>query len=339
MEGKETFGAFIANRRKELNMTQKEMAEKLFISESAVSKWERGITYPDITLVKDICDALNISESELFASGLDFEKRKKEKLAYKYLRLIKVYKMFFYVAYGIALLSCFICNIAINHKLSWFFIVLTAIMTAASLTLVPILVEKNKLLYTVLSFTVSLILLLFTCCIFTNGHWFVIAVIPYIFSITLLFLPMMLKKLNLPSFLYNNKALVCFAVDTILLFVMLIVLGVEVGGKGYFSIAIPITLISLIYAWALLFFIRYLKFNGFIKAGISLIFSGIFYPVFNKVSQIIIPNSIKTSIFNANLLDWTYDNINENIMVIIFLLCLVLGVIFMAAGIKKCKDR
>lgn len=39
------FGAFIAQMRKERGLTQKELAEKLFISDKAVSKWERGVSH------------------------------------------------------------------------------------------------------------------------------------------------------------------------------------------------------------------------------------------------------------------------------------------------------
>ena len=50
MENKKSFGTFICQRRKELGMTQKEFAQRLFVTDSAVSKWERGLAYPDITL-------------------------------------------------------------------------------------------------------------------------------------------------------------------------------------------------------------------------------------------------------------------------------------------------
>ena len=55
MDGKKTFGAFVLRRRKELGMTQKEFAQRLFVTESAVSKWERGLSYPDITMLRSIC--------------------------------------------------------------------------------------------------------------------------------------------------------------------------------------------------------------------------------------------------------------------------------------------
>lgn len=45
MESKKTFGEYIRERRKELGMTQKEFSEKLYVTESAVSKWERGVSH------------------------------------------------------------------------------------------------------------------------------------------------------------------------------------------------------------------------------------------------------------------------------------------------------
>ena len=42
MENRKSFGEYIMRRRRELGMTQKEFAEKLFVTDSAVSKWERG---------------------------------------------------------------------------------------------------------------------------------------------------------------------------------------------------------------------------------------------------------------------------------------------------------
>ena len=54
MEDKSTLGKFIQTKRKELGLSQKELAKALYVTESAVSKWERGISYPDITMISGI---------------------------------------------------------------------------------------------------------------------------------------------------------------------------------------------------------------------------------------------------------------------------------------------
>ena len=58
-------GALIAQRRKEQNMTQKDLAEKLRVSDRAVSKWERGLNLPNAELFEPLCAELDISILEL----------------------------------------------------------------------------------------------------------------------------------------------------------------------------------------------------------------------------------------------------------------------------------
>lgn len=55
----------ISNRRKELGMTQKELAEKLNITDKAVSKWERGIACPDTATIPKLAQILGVSLEEL----------------------------------------------------------------------------------------------------------------------------------------------------------------------------------------------------------------------------------------------------------------------------------
>lgn len=64
---REHFGRFIADIRKERGMTQQDLAQKLHVTNTAVSKWERGLSYPDLTLLEELSDALGLRISELMA--------------------------------------------------------------------------------------------------------------------------------------------------------------------------------------------------------------------------------------------------------------------------------
>ena len=61
----EKIGKFIAYCRKEKNMTQEELAQKLHLTDKAISKWERGLSFPDITILNPLADVLEINISEL----------------------------------------------------------------------------------------------------------------------------------------------------------------------------------------------------------------------------------------------------------------------------------
>jgi transcriptional regulator with XRE-family HTH domain len=67
MDTKE-FGAFIAQERKACGMTQKELADKINVTDKAVSRWENGHGYPDIETLEDLSGALGISLLELMHS-------------------------------------------------------------------------------------------------------------------------------------------------------------------------------------------------------------------------------------------------------------------------------
>ena len=60
-------GRFIAECRKQKNLTQMQLAQKLNITDKAVSKWERGIAMPDSSIMLELCDILGISVNELLS--------------------------------------------------------------------------------------------------------------------------------------------------------------------------------------------------------------------------------------------------------------------------------
>lgn len=76
---KQQFGSFIADTRKTAGLTQKALAEQLHVTDKAVSKWERALSYPDVTLLEPLAEALGLGVEELMACRrLEASEEKKE---------------------------------------------------------------------------------------------------------------------------------------------------------------------------------------------------------------------------------------------------------------------
>ena len=71
----EKIGNFILNLRKENNMTQQELADKLYVTDKAVSKWETGRGIPDIQTIKNLSVIFNVSEKEILNGERNFKKK------------------------------------------------------------------------------------------------------------------------------------------------------------------------------------------------------------------------------------------------------------------------
>lgn len=113
-------GKLIAKCRKEKNMTQEELAEKFNITDKSVSKWERGINAPDITILNDLCKELGISVDELLSGEKDLvSKEEKDKItidAINYYNKISRHKSFIKLAAIILLITfTFLLLFTINN--------------------------------------------------------------------------------------------------------------------------------------------------------------------------------------------------------------------------------
>lgn len=62
-------GCFIAKKRRERNISQRELAEFLHITDKAISKWERGLSFPDITVLIPLSEVLGVSLYDLLTGG------------------------------------------------------------------------------------------------------------------------------------------------------------------------------------------------------------------------------------------------------------------------------
>lgn len=82
-------GKFIAECRKKNNMTQMQLAEKLGITDRAVSKWETGKSLPDSSIMLDLCDILNITVNDLLSGEVITVDNYNKELETRLLEMVK----------------------------------------------------------------------------------------------------------------------------------------------------------------------------------------------------------------------------------------------------------
>lgn len=327
MTDKKTFGAFIKQKRMEKNYSQKELAQLLFVTEGAISKWERGMSYPDITLLSDICRVLDVSEHELITASTDADSRRIKQEARQFRVIRGAWFWVPTISYAVALLVCLICNLAVNHTLSWFFIVLAALVCAY--TFIPTLTaftQSKKLLTFAVSTCLSVWLLLFACAVYTDGlSWFATACIGVLIGYVLLFVPILLAKSNLSRY----KFVISFSWACILTVLLLL----SVYGMKSFMLgsAILITLYS--FAPAILCtVICTLRFDAFFKAAVSVAVSAVMYCLTGFMVNILFGTN--ENFYEINFYDWG-QCVQGNVCFITFTTLLLVSAVFAVIGLIR----
>ena len=110
-------GRFIAERRKSVNLTQMQLAEKLCVTDRAVSKWETGRSMPDSSIMLELCDALGISVNDLLCGEVVQMENYNKETENKLLEMIKEKerkgKQLLMLEWVVLILSCMVLFIPI----------------------------------------------------------------------------------------------------------------------------------------------------------------------------------------------------------------------------------
>ena len=332
MTDKKTFGSFIKTKRTEKNYSQKDLAEMLFITEGAVSKWERGVSYPDITLISDICRVLEISEHELITASTDTDTRKLKHEARKFRVIRSIWFWVPTISYAVALLTCFICNLAVNHTLSWFFIVLTALICAYAFipTFTLFFRSKKLLVFTLTSFT-SICLLLFTCAVYTNGlYWFPVAGIGTLMGYILVFGTILLSRTMLSRFKF------VLAFTAVLVLTILILLCVYSWQPFMLESAILIT----IYAYIPVIFctvICMFSFDGFFKVGVCTVVTSCMYYCMGYVTNALF--GLNENHYEVDFHNWAQCITGNVHLIVITVMLFTSAVFFLISFLRVRKKR
>lgn len=152
----EEIGKFIAKCRKGKNLTQAQLAEKLNITDRAVSKWENGKSMPDSSIMLELCELLGITVNELL-SGEKITMENSEKKADENLIALKkkdennirknvVISIIFSTTLLIGFIVCAICDIATSGKLTWSMIPMSSIIFAWIVSFPVMILGKNGFL-------------------------------------------------------------------------------------------------------------------------------------------------------------------------------------------------
>ncbi|MBE6577659.1 MAG: helix-turn-helix domain-containing protein [Ruminococcaceae bacterium] len=146
-------GRFIAERRKSVGLTQMQLAEKLNITDRAVSKWETGKAMPDSSIMLELCDILGITVNDLLCGKVvlmenynkELEKNLLETVKQKQeadKRLLRIEILMGVVFVGIMLSACVIAAYA--QIADWLRIVLILIGMIPILVAIPFLIRIEQ---------------------------------------------------------------------------------------------------------------------------------------------------------------------------------------------------
>lgn len=169
----EQMAKFILELRKSKKMTQKDLAEKLNVTDKAVSKWERGLSYPDISLLSPLAEILGVTTNELLNGKISISASVHQtdtviKTALQYAdkathnkskNLRTIWKIVISVTFLLAIIICSICNVAISGTFTWSLYPIFSIIFAW-LIIFPLLQYKN-IRVSLVSFSVLIIPFLF----------------------------------------------------------------------------------------------------------------------------------------------------------------------------------
>jgi transcriptional regulator with XRE-family HTH domain len=161
-------GKFIANCRREKGLTQAQLAEKLNITDRAISKWETGKCMPDSSIMLELCDILGVTVNELL-SGERIEmnnyeekvnenlielKRKDENNMNKNVIISTIYTI-------AMIIGIMVCYIAISRTLTWSLIVLSSILVTWIATFPVMLLGKKGVLVAMIAISIIIVPFMF----------------------------------------------------------------------------------------------------------------------------------------------------------------------------------
>lgn len=244
---------------------------------------------------------------------------------------------------ALPVLVCLIVDLAVSGGvtwsllgLNWFFIVLAAILLTASLTVLPLMLPRDRGLWTAAGGTVSLLLLLGVCCLYTRGDWFLIAASGVMLGLSVCILPFVLRsrvfREGALSFVGRHKALVWLLCCTMWLVLLQVFVGLKTDEPLYTQTAFGVTVPQLVFAWALFAAIRYLP-GGLCKTGGALCLGGLYLFFMDTVVNALLGFEAALPVFVPSV--WNAVTLDGNVKWSGMLVLCLVGLCLFAGGVAR----
>lgn len=193
LQSENRMGTFICELRKEKGLTQKQLAEQLSVTDKAISKWERGMGYPDITLLTKLADCLGVSTNELLRGIQETVQPEPEPreaivqytLEYvdsvttdKRARLRKVVSIIFSAALLTAAVICMICDLAISGRFTWAVYPISSLLFSWLVVMPPLCLPRQHFFTMLLSVSIFVLPYLLVLNQAVGGDWFIPIAVP-----------------------------------------------------------------------------------------------------------------------------------------------------------------
>ncbi len=345
MESKQAFGGYIREKRQELGLSQRDLAERLFISESAVSKWERGVSYPDITLVSPLCEALGVSEHELVTASDDERQRRIEREAGAHRRARAVWLVAWSAIYVAAVLGA--ASQAVSSGVIPGDVPLAAASCAllASFTHVPVIARRERGALTLAASFVSSALVMLVGLSRSGEGWasdFGVGMAALLFCYCLAFLPVSLPWLGMRLGLRvsGRRALLCLAVDSALLLILVAAVCLRDEQPVEQAVRMAgVAAVMLAVVWAVFLSIRYIPAALPFRLAAAFASLGVWVFLAGGLSSFLLGGSFDLHAA-ADFSDWTsYPAVNDNLCWIALIVCLAAAAALCAIGARRPEGR
>lgn len=187
----ESMAEFISEMRKAKNLTQKQLAQQLNITDKAVSKWERGMGYPDISVLVKLAEILGVTTTELLNARKDESSAETEepvKAALQYAEKVTkthsskaklIINLIINISFVLAVFICIICDLALTGGLTWSLYPLVSIVFSWLIIQPLFFFKRGKIKMALASASVFILPFLFCLELISNtSGWLVPLAVP-----------------------------------------------------------------------------------------------------------------------------------------------------------------